>query len=379
MDINLLLQALLWLTMASFVVVMGWLIRINRKHALRLSDAPEPLAFPLVSVLIPARNEAENLPHTLPLCLESEYPNVEILVLDDQSTDATPSILSALQRQHPTKLKVLSGTPLPDGHNGKNWACQQLAEAAQGEILLFCDADVSMGRRAVRNTVSWLQHTGAGVVTAIPHQRLESWAECAVVPLVMHVATLGFVSLRHAFVSSKPRFTVANGQWLGWTRACYESVGGHAAVRDAIVEDMALCKRAKRQGFRVCPTLAFSQLSVRMYRSFQGVWEGFSKNLYGLMNYNPAIACIVVCMFACSVFLPWLLAILGGPFVWIVCAALFWTRLELAWIARHPLRSVLLHPVGTLLLLALLFDSIVRYYRGSLVWKARTLTAPENV
>lgn len=366
----------LWFCSFVFVLTFWAFVRINKRNAMRLEDTPAPLALPKVSLLIPCRNEADNLKVTLPGFLQSDYPHLEVIILDDQSTDHTVAILKASQEAHPGRLSVLSGAPLPAGHNGKNWACQQLAEAATGDILLFCDADVTVGPRAITQTVSTLQHTGASAVTAVPFQRLGSWAERAIVPLVMHVSTLGFVSLRFAFTSSSPLFTVANGQWFAFRRACYEAIGGHKAVKDAIVEDMALARRVKVHGFRVATVLAFEQLSVRMYKDFGSVWEGFSKNLYGLMGYRPANYAIVF-VFAClSMIFPWVLALVFGGAWWLLLALLVLARMELAGLARHPFASIALHPVGTVLLGVLSVDSILRYYQGRLTWKDRELVRP---
>jgi chlorobactene glucosyltransferase len=357
---------------------MAWLLWRNQTDAMRLELAPDCLALPLVSLLVPARNEAHNLSTTLPLFLKSDYPNLEIIVLDDQSEDETGALLARAATMD-SRLRVISGQPLPPGHNGKNWACQQLANEANGAFLVFCDADVSLGSRAISQSVAHLQHNGAGILTAVPGQRLGSWSEHAIVPLVIHVSTLMFVSLNHAFRSASSLFTVANGQWMVFRRSCYRAIGGHAAVKDAIVEDMALCRRAKRFGFRVCTVVAFAQLSVRMYRSFSEVWEGFSKNLFGLMGYQVRNVVIVACFAFFSSILPWVMACWQGGWWWMLVAFLVLLRAELARFAGHSWASVLMHPLGVLMLFVLGLDSMIRSFRGRLTWKDRTLVQPQAV
>lgn len=355
---------------------MAWMIHHNNRTAPRLEQAPPPLATPKVSVLIPARNEAHNLRVTLPLLLQNSYPNWELLVLDDCSEDETADVIATYSETSNGRLRSLRGVPLPEGWNGKNWACAQLADAASGEVLIFCDADVSVGSRAIEQTVSTLQHNGAGILTAVPHQKLLTWSEQAIVPLIMHLSTLGSVPLRHASSSLRESLTVANGQWLAFSRPVYQSVGGHAAVKASIVEDMVLCKLAKRHGFRVVTVLAFSQLSVRMYNSFRGIREGFSKNLFGLVKYRWALFLGVGIFFSAVAIAPWVMPWLDGGLWWLTLAALIGIRIQLASIARHPLSSVFLHPVGSVLLVMVGLESLWRTLTHQLSWKDRTLVRP---
>jgi chlorobactene glucosyltransferase len=362
----------------SFPLVMWWLTRRNRLHATRLETPAAPLATPRVSLLIPARNEADNLRETLPLWLASLYPELEIIILDDQSDDETPALLLTAQREHPERFHFLHGRPLPEGWNGKNWACHQLSQAATGDILLFCDADVRVGPMAVTHTVSQLQHTGAGALTVVPHQQMKSWSEKAIVPLVMQVPTLSFVSLPFTFQSPSETFTVANGQWLAFPREVYDSFGGHTSARAAIVEDMELCRQVKRQGRRVLTVLATTQLSVRMYDSLSGVREGFSKNLFALMHYRFHNFLIVLFFFMLAGVLPWVLPLWLGGIWWLPLGTLLLARLELAALTEQPATSILWHPLGTLLVLGIALESLLRTFSNQLHWKGRRLLRPQG-
>ncbi|TNE44648.1 MAG: glycosyltransferase [Deltaproteobacteria bacterium] len=361
-----------------FILLAGvaWMIRYNQQTAPQLELAPKPLATPKISVLIPARNEAHNLSRTLPKLLQSHYPDWELLVLDDCSDDGTADVIATYEEQSGGLLRSLRGAPLPSGWNGKNWACAQLAEAAQGDILVFCDADVSVGPMALTQTVSSLQHNGAGVLTAIPHQQLVTWSEQAIVPLIMHLSTLGSVPLRIASSSLRESLTVANGQWLAFSRAAYRTIGGHASVKASIVEDMVLCKKAKRKGIRVVTVMAFSEISVRMYDSFRGIREGFSKNLFGLVQYRLLPFVFVGTLFAALAVAPWVMPFVLGGLWWLTLPMLLGVRVLLAYVAGHPTSSVLLHPIGSVLLMAVGVESFWRTLTRRLSWKERTLVRP---
>ncbi len=363
-----------------FVLLAGmvWMIRYNQTTAPQLELAPKALATPKVSVLIPARNEAQNLSRTLPKLLQTQYPDWELLVLDDCSGDGTADVIAAYEKKSGGLLRSLRGAPLPTGWNGKNWACAQLAEAAQGDVLIFCDADVSVGPMALMQTVSMLQHNGAGVLTAIPHQQLVTWSEQAIVPLIMHLATLGSVPLRIASSSLRESLTVANGQWLAFSRKTYHAVGGHTSVKASIVEDMVLCKKTKRKGFRVLTVLAFSELSVRMYDSFRGIREGFSKNLFGLVQYRLLPFAVVGTLFAALAVAPWVMPFALGGLWWLTLPMLLYVRLLLAHVAVHPISSVLLHPIGSVLLMVIGVESFWRTLTRRLSWKERTLVRPSD-
>lgn len=362
---------------AACLLVMLLLVKHNQRHAFRLEHTPRPLAIPKVSVLIPARNEANNLKQILPKLLQNHYPNWELLVLDDFSLDETTAVVESWIPRSDGKLRLLHGQPLPAGWNGKNWACSQLAQQATGEVLIFCDADVLTGSCAISHTVSMLQHSGAGVVTVIPYQEMQTWSEQAIVPLVMHFPTLGWVPLRLASLSLRPSLTVANGQWLAFSRPVYKAIGGHEAVRDEIVEDMALCKRVKQHGFRVVTALAFAQLSVRMYQNFSAVRAGFSKNLFGLTQFRGPIFAGVFVFYALTTVLPWILPWVTGM-GWLPLLLLVALRIQLAQLATHPPGAIWWHPVGSVLLLGIAWESWWRTLTRRLSWKDRELLRPSS-
>jgi len=224
-----------------------------------------------VSLLVPARDEAHHLLDTLPT-LTAQGAG-EVLVLDDGSTDATAELAGAVPG-----VEVLSGAPLPHGWLGKPWACQQLADAARGRWLVFTDADVHWGPGALAGLRDQLDRYAAPVGSVFGSQRTETFGERLTVPLIDDVL-LSFLPhpLVHAEVSAHA--VAVSGGALAFRREVYDRIGGHAAVRDRIVEDLALGRAARRDGSRVAVALGNGVIHLRMYRGYREVVAGFGKNL----------------------------------------------------------------------------------------------------
>jgi chlorobactene glucosyltransferase len=328
-------------------------------------------SLPKVSLLIPARDEAENLAILLPMLSRIDYPGLEILVLDDGSTDGTAGRV----RAGAGPARLLPGRPLPPGWLGKNWACAQLARAATGDILLFCDADVRMLPGAVAATVERMRGEGLAAFTCLPRQELATWPERAVIPLVMTMPVLAFLPLVLIPRHPMPALSIGCGQWFAFTRAAYRDVGGHAAVRREIVEDLALARRVKEKGMALGAALSTRLVSTRMYRDLPSLWSGFAKNLAVLTGTGWIRPPLVLGAFAVSQVLPWAMALAGGR-AWLL-PGLLWlaARLLAARTAREPAFGWLWSPVGSLLAAALAVRSWAGYRRRDVTWKGRNLEA----
>jgi glycosyltransferase involved in cell wall biosynthesis len=233
--------------LVALAFVTAWNLRHFRRLAAPLSSIQADV---LVSVLVPARNEER----CIELCIRSlcaqTYSSMEVIVLDDGSTDSTPEILDALLAEFPSRLSVIRGAPLPEGWVGKPWACHQLALAAKGNVLLFTDADTMHQPTVVNAAVTTLMNDDIDFFSLVPYQEMRTWAEHAVIPMV-HVLYTSY--LPNNLILSHPSISLsaANGQFMCFKREAYEGIGGHSAVRNNIVEDIALAKALKRRGFRI--------------------------------------------------------------------------------------------------------------------------------
>ena len=288
--------AFAWLASKAAVLL------INAVHFPRLRPRPLPAGRPRVSVLIPARDEARNLPHTLPSVLAQGAD--EVIVLDDRSRDGTAEVACALG------ARVVRGGPLPPGWCGKPWACQQLLSAATGDVLIFTDADVSWHAGALGAVLHELERTGADLLSVQPRQTNRTPGERLLTPLV-DAAVLSYfpypvITLPQAAAS------VANGQVMAFRRGALEAAGGYALVRDELLEDTEFARRLKARGGRVASALGREAISVRMYRSYPESVRGFSKNVLPIHLHSRPLLLLSAAAHLAVYTAPWLLPLPGA-------------------------------------------------------------------
>jgi chlorobactene glucosyltransferase len=266
------------------LAMIAWRVRAFFAALERLSEASDfvPSVTPLVSVVIPVRNEAANVERCLRSVFAQRHRALQIVVIDDNSTDATPSILERLRAEDP-RLVVLQGKPLPAGWTGKNFALAQAAAQLQGEWVLFLDADTWLEPGAVGVAVAHAEERDLGLLSLVPRQRLSSFWERVIQPVVLLVIALA-LPLDAMADPRRPQVAYANGQFLLVRRAAYEKAGGHAAQRGAIVEDSALARAVKTAGYAVQLADGRALLHIRMYRDLAQLWEGWAKNSFESMG-----------------------------------------------------------------------------------------------
>ncbi len=330
---------------------------------------------PLVSVLVPARDEAENLPRLLPALLASEYERLEVVVLDDGSTDDTAGLVSGMAARD-GRLRLVTSLSRPEGWTWKNWACHQLSHHARGDILLFCDADVVPGPLAVARTVAALQERDADVLTAFPRHAPGGWLEEAALPLVVQLPIAALLPLSLVPRRGPASLSVGNGQWLAWRAAAYRRMGGHRAVAGDVLEDVLLARRAKAAALRLLPVVAGEDLTVRMYRSPAAVAEGLSRTLYLLGGARDATLAPALGLFLLAMGVPLLLPFGGGsPITLAPLALLLTTRAASAALFRQRWTTIALHPVGVVAVVGLALASRTLHRAGRIRWKGRLVAA----
>mgnify|MGYP000869343937 FL=1 len=328
---------------------------------------------PSLSICIPARNEEASIGQLLSSLQPFVRPDMEIFVLDDHSTDGTAQVIRQHEPDLPA-LRLLQGASLPSGWTGKNWACHQLAQQARGEVLLFVDADVWLESDAPGATLDALRYYRADALSAFPWQQLDGVVSKAVVP-IMDVLLYAFLPLQLVHRTRARSLAAANGQWIAFRRSCYEAIGGHAALRGEVVEDIALARAVKQHGFRMLLTSGVGMLRCRMYRSPGEVLRGFSKTFFAAFDFR-AMAFVPMLLFMLLVFVL--------PFIWLAIDArvLILTAIGLNVLLRtfmsirlrHGWLSVILHPFGILGAVGIGMHAIwQRYRRGSVIWKDRAI------
>lgn len=258
------------------VIIITW-IHNQYQLDIRVEPTPPPNDAPLISVCVPARNEERNIGRCVAALLEQTYPNFEIIVLDDRSTDGTGEILRSIAARY-EKLKVLNGSDLPPGWAGKPHALSQAVAAAHGEWLCFVDADTFLETDALTAVYDKAMETKADLFTIMTKQIMLTFWECTVLPLVMLALSVGFSPRK--VNDPKRKDAIANGQFILIKRKVYDEIGGHAAIKSSIVEDKDLAVFVKGKGYRLVVADGRQVASTRMYTSLSEMWEGWTKNIY---------------------------------------------------------------------------------------------------
>jgi hypothetical protein len=340
---------------------------------LSVADAPDA---PAISVLIPARNEERSIVAAVESALASRGATVEVVVLDDHSTDGTRALVDAIGRRD-ARVRLLSAPPLPAGWCGKQHACHVLSGAARHDLLAFLDADVRLESDGLARLAGFLGTSGADLVSGVPLQETGSLLERLVIPLI-HFVLLGFLPLVGMRRSRKSRYAAGCGQLFLTRREAYQAVGGHAVIRTTLHDGIRL-PHAYRAAGRVTDLCDATDLArCRMYRSGGELWHGLAKNATeglaapGLIV--PATLVLLggqvlpVVLLACAGWLSAMAAALAG-----LAAALAWLpRLLGVLLFRQSLLGAVLHPVGVLVLLAIQWYALGRCLVGRpATWKGR--------
>ncbi|MBL8093939.1 MAG: glycosyltransferase [Anaerolineales bacterium] len=375
--------SILWLLIAAALTAFTVIVLTNLAAYPRLRLGPA--APPSVSVLLPARNEARVIGATVTSLLASSTAIRELIVLDDGSTDGTADLAYAAASGDP-RLRVITGAALPAGWLGKNWACHQLSQAAQGDLLLFTDADVAWRPGAIEGLIALRARLGADLLSVWPTQATVSWAERLVIPLITFAdwAYLPVLAVHHVTrpAWAAAAFSAAIGQCLLFTREAYGRSGGHAAVRASIIDDVDLARRAKALGLRLRLAEADGLVACRMYHNWPEVRDGFAKNiLAGHGGLGPLMASSV---FHIVVFLlPYLfggLALIGWPAAGVGPGALSWLALAAwaialraitAWTAGQRIRDALWLAASVVLMSLIAGRALIWRFTGGPVWKGR--------
>jgi chlorobactene glucosyltransferase len=377
-----LLLALPWgVALVTFLAV----VRIPRRLP-ETADAGSllPRSLPLVSVVIPARNEAHNIARVVGSVTASSYPRFEVVVVDDQSTDGTAGVARALGAGRAERLHVLTGQPLPEGWLGKPWSCAQGARHARGDLLLFTDADTVHEPELLTRAVAALEEDGANALTVLGRQIMSTFWERIIQPAVFFLLLSRFRFARTSLPPSRWRDAIANGQYLLFRREVYEAMGGHEAVNDEAVEDLRLAQILVKGGWLLSLRAAEEALATRMYRDLGELVRGWSKNvaLGALQTVPPWVrpvlipgSVLLLLGFWVAPFAALVVALAGlgsaGLFAWsaavVSMSALFWCAFTRRMGA--PPAYGLLYPLGMLMTVGILLRS---WMRGTRVeWKGR--------
>lgn len=323
-----------------------------------------------VSVLIPARNEAGNILTLLRSIHKQDYLNYEVIILDDESTDDTYAVCSAFTAKHPG-FRVVKGGKLPDGWIGKNYACHQLAQHADGKYLLFLDADEEVKPGLINSAVHRMHLHQLGLLSLFTNQQMETRGEKAVVPL-MHFILLNLLPVRLIYLVKNATVAAASGQFMLFDAAIYHQHQWHNAVKNKVVEDVEIMRLIKAEAYNGEALLANGMISCRMYKSYDEAINGFGKNFLAAFNYS-----IIG-------FLIYIVLVIGGPMIVIMTLnlPLIFFMLGLIMLTRtmisllsdqSAVSNIIMHPLQMLNMLFIAVISIQKYLTKTTVWKGRKI------
>lgn len=369
-----------WLFAAPWILVLALITYRYARRRPHLRDYRPAETGPLVSVIIPARNEAPNIEPCVRSILAARYEPLEVIVVDDRSTDGTGDIVERLARSAEARgrLRLVRGPELPPGWFGKQWAMVQGYRASEGALLLFADADTHHEPDLIGRAVAALFTEGADLLSVVPRQEMGSFWERLIQPQVFLALQARVGNLRRVNRTRVVWDAIANGQFILVTRTAYEAVGTHEAVKDTVADDVALAQACVRHERDIFLAHAPEFMSTRMYRSLHDIIGGWSKNLaLGAPMMTPPIP-VVRRAVPYLIWLPSLFWVLP-PVVWAVLgvdAAMIATLVSLVtWIEvyrqeRAPIGYALLYPMGAVLVAYIMIRSAWRGAR-KVEWRGR--------
>ena len=343
-------------------------------------ESQMPAPAPFVSVLIPARNEEQNIEACLNSLQAQDYPAFEVLVLDDSSTDKTAEIVTRLADQD-KRIQLIKGGPLPEDWAGKPYACYQLAMKARGDWLLFVDADTTHEPYMLRSIMALALQLKPSLLSGFPRQLATSLSQKIAIP-ILYFVILSWLPLWWLQREKVGKPSLAVGQFLLFPKEAYWRIGGHQAVKSRIMEDVWLGMEINKQGGRQVAVDLSPVVSCQMYRSLGTMWEGFVKWIYSVAALSR-LALVGLLAAAYIFFL--------APFYWLVRGLWAaanpsgWPSLIIFQVAallvmrrlkdqrfKEPLVSTLTHPFGFIFLfLAGLYGGIRQAAGAGVRWKKR--------
>jgi cellulose synthase/poly-beta-1,6-N-acetylglucosamine synthase-like glycosyltransferase len=346
-------------------------------NLLLLRTPAQPMIPPRLAILIPARDEEATIGACVDSALASAGADIEVIVLDDGSRDATRSVVEE-RALNDRRVRLAAAPPLPPGWTGKQHACQILSTLTDRPFLLFVDADVRLAPTAAARLVP---AAGVDLVSGVPRQRVASPIEAAVVPMINSLI-FGYLPVALMRLLPHPALTAACGQMIMVRAAAYRKVGGHAAIAGSMHDGMQLARQFRRSGYRTDLVDGTWLADCRMYDNAAALFAGFAKNategmarpmalpVWTVLLVGGHLMPVVLVLLAIateSVLTPAGLAVSGATTLLVAARVLQAVK------CREPWLAVVLHPVGVILTLAIQWRALYRYFRGRLVvWRGRS-------
>lgn len=381
----------------QFFILAVWVFRhfrltwVLKNEPILSPDPPGDLVDPpLVSVIVPARNEEANIADCLESLLAQSYPRREVIVVDDRSEDGTAEVVRRYQERSPD-VRLVKVTHLPAGWTGKTHALAQAAQEARGDWFLFVDADMRLQQHNLARAMAYAREHGVEFLSLLAGADCRSFWEGVLQPLLGAMLVLRFPL--SAVNDPKRRRAFANGQYILMSRAAYGALGGHATVSGELLEDIALAQRAKAQGLRLVVAHGYRVARVRMYGSFLDIWRGWRRiYIHALGRRVPSLflSVLLIVLFSLDPLILAPVSVLGallrpGDGFWLSAATLGVAQVVVMMAAVYRMyrelilaetRYLVFYPVAMLVGLGILVDALLSLVtRRELVWRGTTYPA----
>ena len=366
-------------------IIPAFICIVNNKWLPVLGDffvPPGPhMSDKLVSVLIPARNEEGKIGACLDHVVSQKYTNLEILVLDDDSIDNTGDVVASFNDQ---RVRLIKGQPLPVGWVGKNWACHQLSENANGDFFIFLDADTILEKRVLELSVSVLRSKKIDLLTLIPRRISAHFVERLMFPFI-DWAIFCWLPMKLAHHNKNPHLSATFGQFMFFKKDSYLEIGGHAAVRNATLDDFELGRLIKEKKFKWFLMDANGQVKTLPYDNNLSAFKGISRSVFPALHYRISILLVLSCILMSIGFVPILtfgseVFSRGVSYINILLSFLSFGFMALSWgiVCRkfgHSMLLVVLFSVAMLFMVIVAYHSLVSSAFRLSNWKGRDISS----
>ncbi|MBT3513730.1 MAG: glycosyltransferase [Nitrospina sp.] len=355
-------------------------LSLNMIYLIRLYPVKEKLVtYPYISVCIPARNEERDIKKCVESLLNQDYPNFEIIVVDDNSSDDTAKIVCSMLEEY-SNLIFIAGAKLEPGWVGKSYALHQAYKKSRGQFFLFTDADLIYQPHAFKTAMQKMISSDIDLLTLMPAAIFGSFWERVVQPVIF-----GFIATLTNFKkvnSSGNKSAMGFGAFLLFKKESYQKIGGHQSVANEVLEDIMIAKKAKLNGLSVLVADGKSLFSIRMYHSMKEIWIGWRKNIFLAMGNSIFRAFYYMFMVLCFLLTPYIIVVynlwVGIGLEW-VCLSLFGLTLSLIvgiCLCRElnlERKNVFLFPLGAIVMVGIILNSMVQtFLLGRTEWRGRT-------
>lgn len=352
----------------GFLVLRTFVSLVNALSGLHL-PRKKPVDFPKVSVLIPARNEEATIGRLLRTLEQQDYPDFEVIVCDDHSSDNTDEVVNWFAGED-SRFHIFLSEKLPEEWLGKNFACHQLSKRATGQYLIFLDADVELSPDALSRALTFFQERKLSLLSVFPQQRMNSSAELSSVPVMNWILQ----SLLPMILVQKTRFpslSAANGQFMMFDAEEYQKHQWHSQVRNLNVEDIRLARLIKSEGLKMAVLLGDQDIFCRMYHSWSEAVHGFSRNIHEYFGGSRVVLIGFWLIVLSGPFIVW--AALGEYLLGLFVLLVIVNRLLVALAGRQSGWSILMHPIQMISFSVIVFYHLYRRMKKDTEWKGRKI------